>query len=130
MAEPTTDEHPTGTRDAIRYALSTLALDHGHDDIVSVHADTVADALTALFTTRLADQVERIIGELGTVIEERDEAREQVKHATDLKLIRFAISDPGAFVKRERVHDDQYETVPAWSARAVVVALREGRGNR
>ena len=53
-----------------------------------------------------------------------------MKRATDLRLIRLAISDPGAFVKRERFNDGDYETVPAWGARAVVMALQEGRGNR
>jgi hypothetical protein len=52
------------------------------------------------------------------------------ERASDEKLIRLAISDPGAFVKRQRFNDSDYETVPAWGARAVVVALREGRGDR
>ncbi|WP_433225474.1 hypothetical protein [Actinomadura formosensis] len=40
-----------------------------------------------------------------------------------VKLIRLAISDPGAFVKRRRFNDDDYETLPAWCTRAVLAAL-------
>lgn len=49
-----------------------------------------------------------------------------------LKLIRFAVSDPGAFLPRERWPDTsgigkwEYESIPAWGARAVAKAL-DGR---
>lgn len=61
---------------------------------------------------------------------ERDSLAEQVKRATDLKLIRLAISDPGAFVKREQSSNGDYETVPAWGARAVVLAVKKGGEQR
>lgn len=48
----------------------------------------------------------------------------------DLSLIRFAINDPGAFTPRVRVNDDEYEGLGQWGARAVLIALREGRGDR
>lgn len=48
----------------------------------------------------------------------------------DVDLIRLAINDPGAFTKREKVHDGEYESLGQWGARAVLVALREGRGDR
>ncbi|TDD32465.1 hypothetical protein E1287_22520 [Actinomadura sp. KC06] len=60
----------------------------------------------------------------------RAEVEQLAERAADEGLIRLAISDPGAFVKRQRFNDGDYETVPSWGARAVVVALREGRGNR
>ena len=43
-----------------------------------------------------------------------------------LKAIRLAISDPGAFLKREKVdghHGDEYESISNWCARAVIQAL-------
>lgn len=51
------------------------------------------------------------------------EARAALERTRDPKLIRLAISDPGAFVKRERFNDGDYETVPAWGARAVLRAF-------
>lgn len=51
-------------------------------------------------------------------------------YLSDTKLIRLAINDPGSFVQRERLHDEEYESLGNWAARAVQVALREGRGNR
>ncbi|WP_433233870.1 hypothetical protein [Actinomadura nitritigenes] len=49
-------------------------------------------------------------------------------HLTDPRLIRLAISDPGAFVKREKFENGDYESIPAWGARAVVEVLKNGRG--
>lgn len=46
-----------------------------------------------------------------------------------IKLIRLAVSDPGAFLPRERWPDTsgigkwEYESIPAWGARAVAKAL-------
>lgn len=48
----------------------------------------------------------------------------------DVDLIRLAINDPGAFTEREKVHDGEYESLGQWGARAVIIALREGRGDR
>lgn len=53
-----------------------------------------------------------------------------VSYLEDTKLIRLAINDPGAFVQRERMHDGEYESLGNWAARAVQVAMREGRGSR
>lgn len=61
---------------------------------------------------------------------ERDRLAEQVKRATDVRLIRSAIADPGAFVRRKRLDEGVYETVPAWGARAVVLAVQNGGEQR
>jgi 16S rRNA C1402 (ribose-2'-O) methylase RsmI len=53
---------------------------------------------------------------------EQGSLAEQVKRAADVDLIRRAISDPGAFLQRERLNGDDYESLPAWGARAVVRA--------
>lgn len=45
-----------------------------------------------------------------------------------LKLVNLAISDPGAFLARQREDRDGqqiYETIPHWGARAVIAALSE-----
>lgn len=52
----------------------------------------------------------------------------------DLDLIRRAISDPGQFTKRERdpgcdTHNCTCESVPAWCARSVVIALAGQRAS-
>jgi hypothetical protein len=48
----------------------------------------------------------------------------------DVDLIRLAINDPGAFTEREKIHYGEYESLGQWGARAVLIALREGRGDR
>lgn len=93
-----------------------------------VHGDDPLEV--AGFLAAAIDNVPRMAAAIRKAETERDHLAEQVKHASDLDLIRLAISDPGAFVKRERFNDGDYETVPAWGARAVVAALREGRGAR
>lgn len=65
--------------------------------------------------------------DLAAVVAERDRLAEQVKRSEQVEVIRPAIADPGQFVKRRREHRDGewiYESVPAWAARAVVLALR------
>ena len=64
-----------------------------------------------------------VIQHAATVRTERDAAREQVKALRDPNLLRRAIADPGAFVKRQQDDNGNYETVPAWGARAVIAAL-------
>jgi len=53
-----------------------------------------------------------------------------VEHLYDLKLLRLAINDPGVFTERQKVNDEEYESLGNWAARAVQIALREGRGGR
>lgn len=49
----------------------------------------------------------------------------------DVDLIRLAINDPGAFTEREKINDiGGYESLGQWGARAVLIALREGRRDR
>jgi predicted transcriptional regulator len=62
----------------------------------------------------------RAFREQGT---ELDQLAEQMKQSRDIDLIRRAISDPGQFTERKRFNDDGYESLPAWSARAVIRAL-------
>lgn len=40
-----------------------------------------------------------------------------------VKKMRLAISDPGAFLPRRRFGEGDYESIPAWSTRAVLAAL-------
>lgn len=40
-----------------------------------------------------------------------------------VKKMRLAISDPGAFLPRRRFDNDDYESIPAWSTRAVLAAV-------
>jgi chromosome segregation ATPase len=68
-------------------------------------------------------EVSGLVDALVDVRGDRDSLAEQVKRTRDVDLIRRAISDPGAFVERQRFIDDVYESVPAWSARAVLHAL-------
>lgn len=53
-----------------------------------------------------------------------------VARLEDLRLLRLAINDPGAYTEREEIHEGEYESVANWAARAVQIALREGRGDR
>jgi hypothetical protein len=53
MVEQTGDERLAEIRKEIRYTLAELALDHGHDDIISVRADVVTAALAELFAKRI-----------------------------------------------------------------------------
>jgi hypothetical protein len=66
------------------------------------------------------------------VFEPNHESYIPASRMEDLKLIRLAINDPGAFTKRQKLSgsDEEYENLGTWGARAVIIALREGRGDR
>lgn len=71
------------------------------------------------------------LNELLDSLEERLEAIEALtEHAKDTKLLRLAINDPGAFTQRQKINEEEMESLGNWAARAIQVALREGRGDR
>jgi chromosome segregation ATPase len=98
----------------LRERVTTAEAERDNARSTAVNANTVLD-----------QQIDRAI----KAEAERDEARGQVARAHDPDLIRRAIADPGAYVRRAWDGDGKpAETVPAWAARAVIAAL-DGTGD-
>lgn len=94
-------------------------------------AEDEADRVHAALDERQA-RIERLAeqaADVNQVQADRDHLAEQMMRLDDLRLIRLAINDPGAFVPRGREdrHGERiYEPLGAWGARAVVTAIRNG----
>jgi hypothetical protein len=123
-----------------------IAFDPEYDDEASVRTeDSTPTFFTEMFVTSQVhgedplevagflaaaiDNVPRMAAAIRQAEAERDRLAEQVDRAQDPDLIRRAIADPGAYVKRKLDHGEPAETVPAWGARAVIAAL-DGESGR
>jgi hypothetical protein len=76
---------------------------------------------------RLLMAIPPLLARLERVTKERDRYREQCALEHAVEHITQAIADPGSVLPREGRDTDRPESVPRWSARAVLHALQTRR---